>query len=81
MVMLMTRLTVDLGPDQADAIDALAKELGVSKTHLLREGLRLLRTAVREAKLGNAIGIICGGGTAVRICGTWDDVRREGTAA
>jgi hypothetical protein len=63
----------EFGPDQVAAIDRLSVELGIDKTDVLHNGLRLLRQAVREARRGNELGIVNGERVVGRLCGIWDD--------
>lgn len=70
----------DFSPDQCEAIDSLSRELGVNKTDVLHNGLRLLRQAVRERRRGHDVGIVQGERFVGRLIGIWDDLR-EGSAA
>lgn len=70
----------NFGTDQAASLDSLAKELRIKKTDVLTTGLRLLRTAVREAKRGNCIGIVSGEYVVGELQGPWSDLQPAGVA-
>lgn len=63
----------NFGPDQVEAIDGLSKDLGIDKTDVLMNGLRLLRLAVREARSGRRIGVV-NGMNVTEFVGPWSDV-------
>lgn len=63
----------DLGPEQVASIDSLAAELGIDKTDVLMNGLRLFRAAVRESRSGNRLGIFNGDRILKEFVGPWCD--------
>ena len=65
----------EFGPEQIASIDALAEELGTTKTNVLRDGLRLLRAAVKATKAGNSIGIVHEEYVVGELVGPWSDVK------
>lgn len=66
----------NFGPDQVESINELSRELGIDKTNVLTNGLRLLRAAVREAKRGNSIGVVCADGKVGELLGPWSEVKQ-----
>lgn len=61
----------DLTPDQVEAIDRLAKSLGINKTSVLMNGLALIRVATREKEHGNSLAVIRDGKVIKEIVGAW----------
>lgn len=66
--------TYNFGSDQVESIEKLAGELGIDKTDVLTNGLRLLRLAVREARAGHRIGVVVGPAFN-EFVGVWNDVK------
>lgn len=67
----------EFGPEQVACIDALAVELGTTKSNVLRDGLRLLRLAVKATKAGNSLGIVAGEYVVSELVGPWSDVKER----
>jgi hypothetical protein len=61
----------DLSPDQVEAIDRLAKSLGINKTSVLMNGLALIRVAINEKEQGNSLAVIRDGKVIKEIVGAW----------
>jgi len=74
---MLVKRSYNFGPDQVESIDSLSRELGIDKTNVLMNGLRLLRVAVREAKQGNRIGVVASGSVVHELIGPWNDVREQ----
>ena len=52
------RISLDVNQAQNDRLDAIAEEIGISKSDVLRRALALLDRAVKESKAGNRIGFL-----------------------
>lgn len=68
----MHRMTVELGPDQAQAIEVIANASGHTKADVIRFSLALMQLFVREGRRGNGVGVIKGERVVKEIAGIWD---------
>lgn len=56
----MSRMTIELGPDQAAWLENKAVQTGETKTRVIRQALAVMQLEEAEQKHGNTLAIVCG---------------------
>ena len=66
------RININLNDKQQDTITELAKELGTTKSDVLRTALALLKVAVKENKSGNSLSVTKDGKVVKELVGIFN---------